>query len=232
MTFTMTPPTQQPKASKTDAGNGWYAIFRVIDASRSPSPDPKRSPQKAMRSLVTLLFVLLGSHAMAGDPPEVLFKLGSWDFQLSTVGNPEGGVDSLLVARHKTDKGPVVGFSRLDPRVCFTARNIIERDGKLGRAASEVIVDLAGPHWTSGETVASFPAGSAPTAARLETFMALLRSNPPTEGYKKSFDYITRRVTPRTTQGEQGGTGQPATRRQSKPGGSDQPQPESEGRSR
>jgi hypothetical protein len=31
-----------PRANKTDAGNGSYGICRVIDASRSPSPDPKR----------------------------------------------------------------------------------------------------------------------------------------------------------------------------------------------
>jgi hypothetical protein len=29
--------------NKTDAGNGSYGICRVIDASRSPSPDPSRS---------------------------------------------------------------------------------------------------------------------------------------------------------------------------------------------
>jgi hypothetical protein len=33
-------------ANKTDAGNGSNGICRVIDASRSPSPDPKRSPKK------------------------------------------------------------------------------------------------------------------------------------------------------------------------------------------
>ncbi|MDZ4403712.1 hypothetical protein [Prosthecobacter sp.] len=31
------------KPNKTDAGNGSYGICRVIDASRSPSPDPGRS---------------------------------------------------------------------------------------------------------------------------------------------------------------------------------------------
>jgi hypothetical protein len=31
------------KANKTDAGNGSDGICRVIDASRSPSPDPGRS---------------------------------------------------------------------------------------------------------------------------------------------------------------------------------------------
>jgi hypothetical protein len=30
------------KCYKTDAGNGSYGICRVIDASRSPSPDPNR----------------------------------------------------------------------------------------------------------------------------------------------------------------------------------------------
>ena len=29
-------------SNKTDAGNGSYGICRVIDASRSPSPDPNR----------------------------------------------------------------------------------------------------------------------------------------------------------------------------------------------
>ncbi len=31
------------KPNKTDAGNGFYGICGVIDASRSPSPDPRRS---------------------------------------------------------------------------------------------------------------------------------------------------------------------------------------------
>jgi hypothetical protein len=34
------------RPNKTDAGNGSYGICRVIEASRSPSPDPKRSAQK------------------------------------------------------------------------------------------------------------------------------------------------------------------------------------------
>jgi hypothetical protein len=28
--------------NKTDAGNGSYGIYRIIEASRSPSPEPKR----------------------------------------------------------------------------------------------------------------------------------------------------------------------------------------------
>jgi hypothetical protein len=32
----------QPKANKTDAGNGSKAIYRISNVLRSPSPDPKR----------------------------------------------------------------------------------------------------------------------------------------------------------------------------------------------
>jgi hypothetical protein len=35
--------SHKPRANKTDAGNGSYGTGRVIDASRSPSSDPKRS---------------------------------------------------------------------------------------------------------------------------------------------------------------------------------------------
>jgi len=36
--------TEPPqRANKTDAGNGSYGICRVIDASRSLAPNPKRS---------------------------------------------------------------------------------------------------------------------------------------------------------------------------------------------
>jgi hypothetical protein len=37
--------TQAETPSKTDADNGSNGICRVIAASRSPSPDPKRSPK-------------------------------------------------------------------------------------------------------------------------------------------------------------------------------------------
>ena len=38
---------------KADVGNGSYGICQVIDASRSPSPDPKRcAPSKARRFLL------------------------------------------------------------------------------------------------------------------------------------------------------------------------------------
>ena len=36
-----------PRANKTDAGNGSEAICRVSNVLRSPSPDPRRSPNIA-----------------------------------------------------------------------------------------------------------------------------------------------------------------------------------------
>jgi hypothetical protein len=42
----MTGTTTNLRANKTDAGNGSYGICRVIGASRSPSPDPRRSPNQ------------------------------------------------------------------------------------------------------------------------------------------------------------------------------------------
>jgi hypothetical protein len=46
--------TTETQANKTDAGNGSYGICRVINASRSPSPDPKRSPPKENRTPTTM----------------------------------------------------------------------------------------------------------------------------------------------------------------------------------
>jgi hypothetical protein len=42
----MTKSLGHPRANKTDAGNGSYGLCRVIDATRSPSPDPKRSAKQ------------------------------------------------------------------------------------------------------------------------------------------------------------------------------------------
>ena len=42
LAWSMNPFEPPPKPNKTDAGNGSNGICRVIDASSSPSPDPKR----------------------------------------------------------------------------------------------------------------------------------------------------------------------------------------------
>jgi hypothetical protein len=41
--------TKGPAKAKTDAGNGSYGICRVIDASRSPSPDPTHCAKMSSR---------------------------------------------------------------------------------------------------------------------------------------------------------------------------------------
>ncbi len=60
LTKMLTHPSSQPNLerprrvaalfNKTDAGNGSNGTCRVIDASRSPSPDPKRSPNQQHQS--------------------------------------------------------------------------------------------------------------------------------------------------------------------------------------
>ena len=55
-----------PSPNKTDAGNGSYGICRVIDASRSPSPDPKRSANPHRYAANHLAFRLLVDHRPFG----------------------------------------------------------------------------------------------------------------------------------------------------------------------
>ena len=42
------------KANKTDAGNGSKAICRVSNVLRSPSPDPRRSPNPSASTLIAM----------------------------------------------------------------------------------------------------------------------------------------------------------------------------------
>jgi hypothetical protein len=66
----MSSPHHQTRANKTDAGNGSKAICRVSNDSRSPSPDPSRSPKKRSLSptpiIMRLIFTLLLSVLMIG----------------------------------------------------------------------------------------------------------------------------------------------------------------------
>jgi hypothetical protein len=74
--------------NKTDAGNGSYGICRVIDASRSPSPDPGRSAKKLsasqspMKHLITTLSTILVAASLLADdakaPKELLSLKESW----------------------------------------------------------------------------------------------------------------------------------------------------------
>jgi hypothetical protein len=48
--------TDQRKAHKTDAGNGSCGIHRVIDASRSPSPDLSRSANELEMLVLQIFF--------------------------------------------------------------------------------------------------------------------------------------------------------------------------------
>lgn len=79
----------QPRANKTDAGNGSKAICRVSNVLRSPSPDPKRSLQK-MRCYLHIL-------------PCVPERDQAPDFEASVrtcVANAPGIVSVTSVAAH------------------------------------------------------------------------------------------------------------------------------------
>ncbi|SKB08830.1 hypothetical protein SAMN02745166_05040 [Prosthecobacter debontii] len=62
------------KANKKDAGNGSYGICRVIDASRSPSPDPSRSPN--MKTLILALAFASAVPFLRASETEGLFVAG------------------------------------------------------------------------------------------------------------------------------------------------------------
>jgi hypothetical protein len=58
----MSSPHHRTRANKTDAGNGSYGICRVIDASRSPSPDPNRSPNFSVtHQMEPIVYEVFGS---------------------------------------------------------------------------------------------------------------------------------------------------------------------------
>ena len=70
----MTEPHNQPRPNKTDAGNGSKAICRVSNVLRSPSPDPKRSPNfeassTMCRPLIAFALVLLTACCATPQAP-------------------------------------------------------------------------------------------------------------------------------------------------------------------
>jgi hypothetical protein len=76
--MTAAPLTQnQPSPNKTDTGNGSYGICRVIDASRSPSPDPKRYAKKMdeLRLPRKVTVHVLGADGEPLREADILFRI-------------------------------------------------------------------------------------------------------------------------------------------------------------
>jgi uncharacterized protein (DUF58 family) len=79
--------------NKTDASNGSYGICRAIDASRSPSPDPKRSPP--IKKLIWIIASLGAVGVLGVVIPWILRAgaaqplIGVVDVQMKCMGGHE-----------------------------------------------------------------------------------------------------------------------------------------------
>ena len=99
----------QPKANKTDAGNGSKAICRVSNVLRSPSPDPRRSP--IMKLLIVTLTLLSSALASAGEAKMTLHLLDHTSkkntetrFWIDWSKNWRGIVSSKVVPKETADE--------------------------------------------------------------------------------------------------------------------------------
>jgi hypothetical protein len=125
-------------------------------------------------ALAFCLFVT--SLAFAGDTGVYTYRLGDWDFQLSSVGDGRGGIVSSLEARHR--KRTLVGTATLDHRWFVLVGQQFEQSPKSIRPLFETLVDFAAPEWRTFD-------GS--------DVLAAMREAPPTLAYKRNFEFITKR---------------------------------------
>lgn len=102
------------------------------------------------------------------------FRLGDWDFELSSIGD-RGRVVTQLAARHR--KTFVSSIALLDYRWYSLLGRQHDRAKKLDRQLLETLVEFAGPEWR--------------TLPDNADIYEALRASPPTSSYRDSFDYIT-----------------------------------------
>ena len=72
--------TNQPRANKTEAGNGSKAICRVSNVLRSPSPDPRRSVRMTKILHLLLVFLAFSLQAIA-EPVAFPTKAGEYSYK-------------------------------------------------------------------------------------------------------------------------------------------------------
>lgn len=167
-----------------------------------------------MRYLLTAMVLCVGSMVHAGDTPIYPFKLGEWDFELSSAGTPGGGqIDAVLAA--KNNKRNVSGEVRLDYRWYVLMHHQYEKGEKTAKPFFEALVGFSAKEWPKGLN------GPAVLKAMQEA--------PPTADFKQSYVFL---VEGEKQQAGQGGVRQPATRPESKSEGSQKPQPDAEERAR
>lgn len=167
-----------------------------------------------MHHIITVLFLCVVSLLHAGDTPIYPFKLGEWDFELSSAGTPGGGrIDAVLAARKNTKN--VSGEVRLDYRWYVMMNNQFKKGTKAAPPFFEALVGFSAKEWSNG---LNGPA-----------VLKAMREAPPTADFKLSYALL---VEGPNQSADQAGTVQPATCSQSKSEGGQKPRLDAEGLSR
>lgn len=239
-----------PPTAEKDAGNGSHGISRVIDASRSPSPDSRRSAEmiRSMKQNTLIFlsaFLCIQEFVFAEDPQRVPTAKGSSD--------PRTGLTPVILFpncknRNAIMQEPLLVYSRWDVKppnqilgidAAFTDAQIIAglRDFYLkwrapenGSSRPRPQLILAAQNWGCGaglhEQVEKL---SLEFEIDVYTIYPVISGFGTDKSHPRANDKVLAEI---IRHAEQAGTGQPATRPESKSDGGDKPQPESEGRSR
>jgi hypothetical protein len=129
-----------------------------------------------MRTLIALLILGVASLAHAGDTPTFPFKLGEWEFELSSAGTPGGGpIVAVLEAKNK--RLNATGTVALDYRWYALMFDQFEKGHRAAKPFYEALVAFAGREWSRS------PDG--------EKVLKAMKESPPTPDFKRSYDFLT-----------------------------------------
>jgi hypothetical protein len=123
-----------------------------------------------VKTAILSLLLFIASTSLAGDTGVYPFRMGEWDFELSSVGDGHGGIVSSLSARHR--KRNLETAVSLDYRWYVLVGQQFEHAPKQMKPLLETLVDFAAPHWR-------------------QDILAAMRETPPTLAYKQNFELIT-----------------------------------------
>ena len=130
-----------------------------------------------MHSLIITIIFATAGLAHAGDTPIYPFKLGDWDFQLSSAGTPSGGpIESVLEAKNKLEN--ISGEVRLDYRWYVMMHHQFEKGTKTAKPYFEALVGFSAREWSKG---LNGPA-----------VLKAMQESPPTADFKISFDHLVK----------------------------------------
>ena len=154
--------------NKTDAGNGLDGICRVVDASRSPSPDPGRSPQKMISR--RLLIPILGSSLILTTSPVNANE--SADLDKAAAKFLEHAASQAASKVSYEDGHVVAGGKRI--KITPVSENVLQRGAShISAARFEVAIsDEQRPELTFGSIGIGDSADDATKTAVVEWYMA------------------------------------------------------------